>query len=43
MDADAGTEHPASHLPAATIACIERFIGACWDIGLEIGHSVRTP
>ena len=22
---------------------IEQFIGACWDIGLEIGHSVRTP
>jgi len=22
---------------------LERFIGACWDIGLEIGHSVRTP
>ncbi|MBA3478726.1 MAG: nucleotidyltransferase domain-containing protein, partial [Lautropia sp.] len=22
---------------------IEHFIGACWDIGLEIGHSVRTP
>ena len=25
------------------IGLIERFIGACWDIGLEIGHSVRTP
>ena len=25
------------------IILIERFIGACWDIGLEIGHSVRTP
>ncbi|MGE3928461.1 MAG: [protein-PII] uridylyltransferase [Lautropia sp.] len=22
---------------------IQAFIGACWDIGLEIGHSVRTP
>ena len=22
---------------------LERFIGACWDLGLEIGHSVRTP
>jgi [protein-PII] uridylyltransferase len=22
--------------------CVERFIGACWDVGLEIGHSVRT-
>jgi len=21
---------------------IERFVGACWDTGLEIGHSVRT-
>jgi [protein-PII] uridylyltransferase len=21
---------------------IERFVGACWDVGLEIGHSVRT-
>jgi [protein-PII] uridylyltransferase len=21
---------------------VERFIGACWDVGLEIGHSVRT-
>ena len=26
-----------------TIRRIEQFIGACWDIGLEIGHSVRTP
>ena len=25
------------------IHCIERFIGACWDIGMDIGHSVRTP
>ena len=22
---------------------IQQFIGACWDIGLELGHSVRTP
>ena len=22
--------------------CIERFIGSCWDVGLEIGSSVRT-
>jgi [protein-PII] uridylyltransferase len=21
---------------------LERFVGACWDVGLEIGHSVRT-
>ncbi|MCZ8109211.1 MAG: [protein-PII] uridylyltransferase, partial [Burkholderiales bacterium] len=27
---------------AARAACVERFIGACWDVGLEIGHSVRT-
>ncbi len=26
----------------ATRACIEGFISACWDIGLEIGSSVRT-
>ena len=26
----------------ATRAAIERFITACWDIGLEIGSSVRT-
>ena len=24
-------------------AKIERFVGILWDIGLEIGHSVRTP
>ena len=24
-------------------ACIERFIGSCWDSGLDIGSSVRTP
>lgn len=36
---------PGSHgaLTEDTVACIQRFIGACWDIGLEIGHSVRTP
>ncbi|MCM5569182.1 [protein-PII] uridylyltransferase [Burkholderiaceae bacterium FT117] len=22
---------------------LERFVGACWDLGLEIGHAVRTP
>ena len=22
---------------------IERFVGACWDVGLAIGHAVRTP
>ncbi len=28
---------------AATNAAAERFITACWDSGLEIGASVRTP
>ncbi|MGC9163775.1 MAG: [protein-PII] uridylyltransferase [Thiomonas sp.] len=28
---------------SATDAAAERFITACWDIGLEIGASVRTP
>lgn len=28
---------------AALKACIERFIGSCWDSGLDIGSSVRTP
>ena len=41
--ADATTASPAPALSDDTIAHIERFIGACWDIGLEIGHSVRTP
>jgi [protein-PII] uridylyltransferase len=27
---------------AAVSARIERFVGACWDLGLEISHSVRT-
>jgi [protein-PII] uridylyltransferase len=27
---------------AGRAARVERFIGACWDVGLEIGHSVRT-
>jgi [protein-PII] uridylyltransferase len=27
---------------AGRAARIERFIGSCWDVGLEIGHSVRT-
>src|SRR5690606_6633439 len=26
----------------AQVARIEAFIGACWDFGLSIGHSVRT-
>jgi [protein-PII] uridylyltransferase len=30
---------PSGHAPDASI---ERFITACWDIGLEIGSSVRT-
>jgi [protein-PII] uridylyltransferase len=32
---------PAAEDPARA-ARLERFIGACWDVGLEIGHSVRT-
>ena len=31
-----------SALDAAGTAFVERFLGALWDIGLEIGHSVRT-
>ncbi len=27
---------------AGTISRLERFIGMCWDLGLEIGSSVRT-
>jgi [protein-PII] uridylyltransferase len=23
-------------------ACVEQFVGALWDVGLELGHSVRT-
>ena len=26
----------------ARAARLERFVGSCWDVGLEIGHSVRT-
>jgi [protein-PII] uridylyltransferase len=29
-------------LDAAGTAFVERFIGVLWDIGLEVGHSVRT-
>jgi [protein-PII] uridylyltransferase len=28
--------------PDELAACIEGFIGSCWDAGLEIGHSVRS-
>ena len=38
-DPASGTPTPAS-VPAQ--AAIERFITSCWDIGLEIGSSVRT-
>ena len=33
---------PAGEPDAATRAAIEAFITACWDIGLEIGSSVRS-
>ena len=32
---------PAGDDPARA-ARVERLVGACWDLGLEIGHSVRT-
>jgi [protein-PII] uridylyltransferase len=32
---------PAAEDPGRS-ARLERFIGGCWDVGLEIGHSVRT-
>ncbi len=32
----------AGALEAAQAARVEAFIGACWDCGLPIGHSVRT-
>lgn len=32
---------PDNHVPAAESG-LEQFIGLLWDIGLEIGHSVRT-
>jgi [protein-PII] uridylyltransferase len=31
-----------SEVSAETKAKIETFLGNCWDIGLELGHSVRT-
>ncbi|MDO4683744.1 MAG: [protein-PII] uridylyltransferase [Lautropia sp.] len=34
---------PEDPLSPESVSRVERFIGACWDIGLEIGHSVRTP
>ncbi|MET0509579.1 MAG: [protein-PII] uridylyltransferase, partial [Burkholderiaceae bacterium] len=27
---------------AASTRFVERFVGACWDVGLSIGHAVRT-
>ena len=35
-------EHEHEHANEALKSSIERFITACWDIGLEIGSSVRT-
>jgi [protein-PII] uridylyltransferase len=32
---------PPAH-DAATLQAVERFVTACWDIGLEVGSSVRT-
>jgi [protein-PII] uridylyltransferase len=31
-----------AHLPGAVKTAIEGFITSCWDVGLEIGSSVRT-
>ena len=31
-----------THEDPERAARVERLIGACWDLGLEIGHSVRT-
>ncbi|WP_374350350.1 [protein-PII] uridylyltransferase [Chitinimonas sp.] len=28
--------------PATTLAAIEQFVGMLWDLGLEVGHSVRS-
>ena len=33
---------PAGHDERA-LRATESFVGACWDAGIEIGHSVRTP
>ena len=33
---------PESHATCIDPACVEAFIGQCWDAGLEIGSSVRT-
>jgi [protein-PII] uridylyltransferase len=34
---------PATGCDPATGAAIEAFVGGCWDVGLVIGHSVRSP
>ena len=41
MPDPAATASP-SDGPAAPTAALERFVTLCWDIGLEIGSSVRT-
>ena len=33
---------PLAELPPGSAASIERFVSQMWDLGLEIGHSVRT-
>jgi [protein-PII] uridylyltransferase len=39
IDADLGTS---TEIASADKAKLESFLGNCWDIGLELGHSVRS-
>jgi [protein-PII] uridylyltransferase len=41
-DAPADSEQPPNPEDEARSGRIEHFIGRCWDVGLQIGHSVRT-